>query len=113
MTLYTKEMRQIQGLSAENISNMTGCKRTCKFNRYYKVMRLNHKMKGDEKDKASLHIKIENVINVKNETIIMTLGNLIAELGGALGLFLGFSFVMIVDWLEYLIRILINIFTRK
>ena len=113
MTLVTNKFRQFQGLSADNIVNMTGCKRTCRFNKYYKVLRLNHKMKGEEKDKAYLHIKIENVINVKHETIIITLGNLIAEIGGAMGLFLGFSFVMIVDWCEYLVLILYQRFTRK
>ena len=39
-------------------------------------------------------------MTVKTETLFYPLRSFIAEVGGALGLFLGFSFVMVVDGLE-------------
>ena len=88
----------------------TGCKKPCRFNKYFKVHKLVKKLVGN---KRSIKIKFENVMIVRNETLMVSTRNLIADMGGAMGLFLGFSFMMIVDWFEFFFDSMFNKLIRK
>ena len=49
-----------------------------------------------------------NVLTVMEEEYVYPLDSFIAEIGGALGLFLGFSFMMIWDFIQFAIESLIK-----
>ena len=48
-------------------------------------------------------------LQVEAEQLVYPLGSLVAEVGGLLGLFLGFSFVTLWDGIEHLAGILLKI----
>ena len=91
--------------NVKDMEKLTGCKKPCKFNKYYKVYR--YTAPNDEMEKRGeiwLDLTLASAeMTVKTETLLYPLRSFIAEAGGALGLFLGFSFVMVVDGFEKLI----------
>ena len=97
------------------IEKLTGCKKPCKFNKYFKVYR--YTAPNDEMEKRG-EIWFELILAssemiVKTETLLYPLRSFIAEAGGALGLFLGFSFVMIVDGFEKMILLTKNYIEKR
>ena len=78
------------------ITNITKCKKPCKYKKYVTV---------GEKRKTSFPSKYfamylcatSKSTEVKREELIYPLSSLIAEFGGTLGFFLGFSFMTVWD----------------
>ena len=54
-----------------------------------------------------------SVMSVKTETLMFPVRSLVADIGGTLGLFLGFSFVMIWDLIEAFIIFVKHHFSKK
>ena len=83
-----------------NIVKQTGCIKPCKYNKY--------KLLGDPKTASYITDKflfslwaVSNNTWVETEELIYPLSSLVAEFGGTLGLFLGFSFMTIWDSLQF------------
>lgn len=91
---------QFWSLSLEEVEIKTGCRRICRFNNYFNF----YEQKGtieEGMDEIFLAVKLSrSVITTKTETLIFPMRSLVADLGGTLGLFLGFSFLMIWDVFE-------------
>ena len=96
----------------EQIVEETECKRPCRYNKYFNVHKLVHRLVGEDMNENKIAIKFENKMLVRNETLVISGETFIAEMGGALGLFLGFSFTMIVNWFEYLIDMIKKHFVK-
>ena len=67
-------------------------------------------------EKAEIWIDLTEAglnINVKKEILVFPFRSFISEFGGALGLFLGFSFIMIWDAIETLLMFLKQYFMKK
>ena len=85
------------------IINMTGCKLPCSYREFKTV--------GDPMD-----VKIERIgfgfglflvttdVRVETEELVYPFVSFVSDFGGALGLFLGFSFLMIWDFVLYMIQ---------
>ena len=83
-------------LSIEELEDLTKCSKPCKYN----VFSLAEEAEIDGNGtKVYFSLASKKIIS-KKEVYLYTFSSLIAELGGALGLFLGFSFYMLWDLAE-------------
>ena len=76
-----------------SVVNFTGCPPPCKYTQY--------QMKSFRKtvlDTPELILRLsESKVKMRTEKIIYPIESFVSEVGGAMGLFLGFSFIMIWD----------------
>ena len=49
-----------------------------------------------------------DIIQIQKEVEAFPFSSLVADCGGVLGLFVGFNFLMIWDWIQYLVIILLR-----
>ena len=96
-------------LASEEINKITGCKKPCKYKKYSFL--------GDPypSDFESEHYifslyAVSNRTKVETEELIYPSSSLVAEFGGTLGLFLGFSFISLWDNLSTLKRFAVVLF---
>ena len=84
------------------ILEFTGCLTPCNFVEYS----LTSQPAIDEKHDTRIFFALSSSTNIvsKTEIYIFPFESLVAELGGALGLFLGFSFVMVWDLIDLIIK---------
>ena len=90
-----------------DIEELTGCRKNCQYRQYEIVQTINPVPNSDKE----IFLKVtlaSDIVNVYNETLIVSMRSLIAEIGGTLGLFLGFSFLMLWDFFEYIVVIALN-----
>ena len=90
----------------DQVFKKTGCLKPCYY-KYYRMVEPRAKMAGHENDKKGCQIAIWNTspdTYVKTESLVYPWTSLVAEFGGTLGLFLGFSFMTIWDGLQSLMR---------
>ena len=96
-TAYT----ELAPLDIEDVIRVTGCPQPCRYTRYT--------LPAEPKDisyfNASLVCLVLASATVTKSTEVLRypLESLVAEFGGALGMFLGFSFMICWDWLELLL----------
>ena len=79
--------------------NVTGCLRPCKFLCYeYSDEYVDEPSYAPILNVTGLSIGLKNKdVTVRRETYLYPLSSLVAETGGTLGLFLGFSFLLVYD----------------
>ena len=95
---------KIRASDLEDITKLTGCKKPCQYRMYQFV--------GAEEPAASPKAgyfafslwAVSKKTTVRTEQLIYPLSSLVAEFGGTLGLFLGFSFITLWDSLPLLGR---------
>lgn len=98
-------------MGLEDAENKTGCKRNCEYRNYFKFQEQRASIDTDE---IWFEMKLSrSVMNVKTETLMFPIRSLVADIGGTLGLFLGFSFVMIWEFVETFIIYVKHHFTKK
>ena len=90
----------ISKLERKDVVNMTGCKVPCTY-REYTV--LNDLMKGLTEGFGVAVVFPSTEIRLEEEDYVYPILSFVAELGGALGMFLGFSFLMVWDFLYLVI----------
>ena len=83
-------------MELDYITDFTGCLPPCHYTEYSVGIELHEDMNYTYLYLAKLGSKVK----VKKEILVYPFESLVAEVGGALGLFLGFSFLMIWDVLE-------------
>ena len=94
------------------IVNMTGCKRPCRY-KEYKFVNTNSKehnyMDYPEDQVVFCLWAVSQYTQVEEEVLVYPFQSFMAEFGGSLGLFLGFSFMTIWDGLKSLILYMMEI----
>ena len=95
-------------LELKELEKITKCTRPCQYNVYKLV---EDKMESFIENATALHLGLgsKNVLK-RREILIYTFTSFIAEFGGALGLFVGFSFLMLWNYMEQAIKILMHKF---
>ena len=83
-------------MESEDIRKTTGCKKPCFYKRYSFI---GEKMQTDFlSDKFVFSLwAVSNYTMLETEQLIYPLASLVAEFGGTLSLFLGFSFLTVWD----------------
>ena len=86
-------------LELEKTSNRTGCLKPCTYIKYsQRTVQL-----MPTKNSSSLFLRMaESKISFKKELLVYDEISLVSEIGGALGLFVGFSFLSIADLVTYI-----------
>ena len=80
----------------------TACLKPCRYTQY--------RLPAEPKALSFLNTSLvsmvlaRSTVNKRTEVLVYPLESLVAEFGGALGMFLGFSFFMIWDWVELLLN---------
>ena len=102
-------------LDIETIEGQSGCKKKCHYYEYSSVREyvINDKAMTNRSEIWLEILLASSKIKVKEETLIFPLRSFISEFGGALGLFLGFSFMMIWDGIEALLTKSVNFLQNK
>ena len=76
------------------ISKLTGCLKPCKFKRYNLVHKLEVGSTDPDPEVSTFILwAVTNSTLVEKEQLVYPLSTLVAEFGGTLGLFVGFSFL--------------------
>ena len=94
-----KESTVTLSLDQRNLTNHTGCPLPCSFT-VYSLAEEPFNSVGFE-PKVGLDVMFgQRIITVDKEVFIYPFNSFIAEIGGSLGLFLGFSFLMGLDMIH-------------
>ena len=94
---FEKEYEKIDTWEQDSIVNLTGCFPPCSYTEY-KLAAKPHKFKTGKELRLQLS---SSKVLMRREKIIYSMESLVSEFGGALGLFLGFSFMMLWNILAY------------
>ena len=101
---YINHEHRIRNYEQELIIQKTGCLRPCKFREYVSAgMTSKHQnlTNVDLKGKYCLNFVLAStVLDIKTESFVYPGISFVSEIGGSLGLFVGFSFLTIYDWFD-------------
>ena len=101
---YEKLWQRLRILEAKGIFQETGCFKPCTYNDYRFIGESETTNFGGEDFIFSLWA-VSNDTSVEREVLIYSLQSLVAEFGGTLGLFLGFSFMTLWDGAETVVSL--------
>ena len=102
---FEQEYRYLSPKDQWNVVNNTGCLTPCSYTEYKLAA---EPLKKAHKNPRLMLMLTSSFVKSRKEELIYPLVSFVAEFGGSLGLFLGFSFFMIWDALEVLIHILLK-----
>ena len=88
-------------MDVNGITNMTGCLRPCTYEEYIQAGRRTTTSRVDEDNYLFSLWSNSDDIFVKTEELIYPWTAFVAEFGGTLGLFLGFSFMTLWDGVQW------------
>ena len=88
---------------SQEISLFTGCLKPCHYKKY--VFLADHNVKSKQFKYEFLLWPASSRTRVETEELIYPMSTLVAEFGGTLGLFLGFSFICLWDNIDILKRL--------
>ena len=92
----------ITGSDLEDITKLTGCLKPCQY-RMYQFVGAEEPVVSPRAEYFAFSLwAVSKKTNIKTEQLIYPLSSLVAEFGGTLGLFLGFSFITLWDSLPLL-----------
>ena len=80
---------------SEKISDFTGCLKPCHYKKY--TFLAEHNFKSKKNYEFDLWAVSSNT-KIETEELIYPMSTMVAEFGGTLGLFLGFSFISLWDY---------------
>ena len=81
------------------ITRITGCQKPCRYNKYIIEKR---RTTFESKDFTFSLWAVSNSTQIRKEELIYPFSSLVAEFGGTLSLFLGFSFMTLWDQIQLL-----------
>ena len=93
---YNKIYDQLRTVDLEKITELTNCTKPCHYNKYSFITDGETSALKSDKFLGSLWA-VSHYTKVSTEQLIYPVTSLIAEFGGALGLFLGISFMSLWD----------------
>ena len=94
---------QLMPLTLEDTLLLTGCRKPCYY-KEYKLLRERPSRLVTENFYFAL-LGVSNDILIETEVLVYTWTSLVAEFGGTLGLFLGFSALTVWDGVEKLLHL--------
>ena len=101
---YINHEHRIRNYEQELIIQKTGCLKPCKFKEYLSSgigSKLQNLTYFDLNGKYCLNFVLAStVLETKTESYVYPGISFVSEIGGSLGLFVGFSFLTIYDWLD-------------
>ena len=108
MQNYEIETENLFRMGMKDVAEIYGCQKPCT----YRELKFADELPIGKKDFGTgvFLVLADPEIRVETETQIYTLQSLVGEVGGSLGLFLGFSFFMIWDWTKLFYDFLKNKF---
>ena len=83
----------LDGVESSKIKELTGCVKPCRYKKYSFIGDRNPSTFFEPESFFVSLWAVSEKTQVKTEQLIYPLANLVAEFGGILGLFLGFSFI--------------------
>ena len=100
----------LRDASMNQITNMTGCIKPCIYKDYQAVRGL----EAGAFDAEDTHLTVElwmvtTEVTVETEVLLYTWTDLVADIGGTLGLFLGFSFMTLWDGASKMKNVGVNV----
>ena len=98
ITRFEQMYEMIDTWEKLSIVNLTGCHPPCMYTQY----KMTDSLKVGETPGISLLLS-DSMVRKRTEKLIYPIESFVSEFGGALGLFLGFSFIMIFDLLAAVI----------
>ena len=105
LTKFEKKFYELSGLEQKKIQNQTGCLLPCRYNEY-KIVDVPIPI-GVDNLSIQLLLATTTVL-VKTEELFYPFESFLAEFGGALGLFLGFSFMMAWDVFQTVLKLFMS-----
>jgi hypothetical protein len=99
---FEEEYVKLHIMQRKTLTNITGCIPPCSFTEYQLAR---EPLKFEETTPRFLLMLSSSDVTKRTEEIIYPMESFVSEFGGALGLFLGVSFLMILDILEFLVKL--------
>jgi hypothetical protein len=94
--MYEEKYLQISRFELGKIAKLTGCKKPCYYKRYRVIGE--KRTTGFKSDFFTVSFwAVSEDTTVEKEMLVYPLASLVAEFGGTLGIFLGFSFMALWD----------------
>ena len=87
------------------ITNHTGCLLPCFYKEYQIV---DNPITVDVSNRIMKLIRATKTVLVKTEELVYPFSSFLAEFGGALGLFVGFSFMLVWDVLQIAMNVIVT-----
>ena len=98
---FEKLYRTVDMMNSRDISKALGCKLPCRYREFEKV----EEFVSIQTDRLAVMFSLAtNDILVKTEVQLYKMTSLVGDIGGSLGLFLGFSFLTVWDWILLLFK---------
>ena len=98
--MYETLYAELADYEPKRVFDKTGCQRPCTYRRYEFIGQ--PQLAGFETNDFLFSLfSYSNYTRVETEELIYPLSSLVAEFGGTLGLFIGFSFMTLWDGLMY------------
>ena len=98
---YDSILESLSTAELREITRITNCMKPCKYKKY--IMVGERKRTSFKSDNFTFSLwAVSKSTEVKTEELIYPLSSLVAEFGGTLGLFLGFSFMTLWDKIQLL-----------
>ena len=99
---FEQEFYDLSTLEMMEVANKTGCLLPCKYKEY---QLLDAPITLSMEDSTLQIIRATKTVLVKTEEPVYPFESFLAEFGGALGLFLGFSFMLVLDFLQFVLTL--------
>ena len=98
-----KEYQDLSVVEQMEIENQTGCSLPCVYNQYQVV---DEPLTISKEEKMINLIRATKTIVIETEVLVYPFSSFLAEFGGALGLFVGFSFMVFWDLMQVVFNII-------
>ena len=108
---YEKEYHDFWDIDESTVLNETGCIPPCRYTEYKlsaEPLKYQWNGKGIQWSRKGLHLRVKFSSNKglkRTEELLYPIESFVSEFGGALGLFVGFSFMMVWDVIDLLLHV--------
>ena len=98
---YDSLFKSLSRAEVQEVTRITGCQKPCRYNKYI-IVGERRRTTFESKDFTFSLWAVSNRTEIRKEELIYPLSSLVADFGGTLGLFLGFSFMTLWDQIQFL-----------
>ena len=98
---YDSLFKMLSRAEVPEVTRITGCQKPCRYNKYI-IVGERRRTTFESKDFTFSLWAVSNSTQIRKEELIYPFSSLVAEFGGTLSLFLGFSFMTLWDKIHLL-----------
>ena len=98
---YDSLFKMLSRAEVPEVTRITGCQKPCRYNKYI-IVGERRRTTFESKDFTFSLWAVSNRTEIRKEKLLYPLSSLVADFGGTLGLFLGFSFMTLWDQIQFL-----------